>query len=127
MKEMTWLSETARDAIALGGLPFFVLVLGRVWMMDNIIYFSQFAVAGIVFGLVFLTLRQNIHSGLGLIMLVFTSLYYEDFVFGIFGAVIYCLLIWSLVYLGKDWKKIGLGIFVGIISIGASFIYPNFR
>ncbi|MBS3087519.1 hypothetical protein J4226_02895 [Candidatus Pacearchaeota archaeon] len=124
MKSKLWLRETMRDIVALGGLPFFVLVLARVWMLDNVTYFSQFAIAGIFFGLVFFLLKQDWHAGMGLIALVFTSLYYEDVVFGVFGIAIYLALLASLIYLEKDWKKVGLGILVGGISVLVSFIYP---
>lgn len=128
-----WLREMARDIVSLGGFPFFVLVLVRVWMLDNLVYFSQFVVAGIVVGLVFLILRQNIYSGLGLIVLVFTSLYYDDFNFTIFGIVAYVLLLVSLFYLKEDKKKILLGVVLGALGVavsyvilGISFKYPNF-
>ncbi|MCK4649969.1 hypothetical protein KAT36_01935 [Candidatus Pacearchaeota archaeon] len=102
-------------------------------MLDNLVYFSQFVVAGIVVGLVFLILRQNIYSGLGLIVLVFTSLYYDDFNFTIFGIVAYVLLLVSLFYLKEDKKKILLGVVLGALGVavsyvilGISFKYPNF-
>jgi len=126
MRDRIWLRETARDIIALGGLPFFVLVLVRVWMLDNVVYFSQFVIAGIVFGLAFLWIRQDVYAGLGLIILVFTSLYYGDFLYVVFGSVAYCLLVVSLFYLGRYWKKVILGILIGGIGIGVSFIYPYF-
>jgi len=119
-----WLKEGARDVIALGGLPFFILVLVRVWMLDNTTYFLQFVVAGVVFGLLFLWARQDVYAGLGLIVLVFTSLYYGDFLYVVFGSVAYCLLVVSLFYLERDWKKVILGIFLGAVGVGVSFIYP---
>ena len=124
MKEGVWLSEAARDIVALGGVPFFVLVLVRVWLLDNVTYFSQFVVAGVVFGLVFFMLKQNVHAGLALILLVFTSLYYEEFLYSAFGGVAYLLLLGALIYMKKDWRKVLLGIVVGGISVGVSFIYP---
>lgn len=119
-----FVKETARDFVALGGFPFFALVLARVWMLDNVVYFTQFVVAGVVFGFVFLKLRQNLHAGFGLIVLVFTSLYYGDVLFWMFGSVVYCLLIGSLVYLDKSWKSIALGVLAGALGVGISFIYP---
>lgn len=127
MKRFDWLRESARDLIALGGLPFFVLVLVRVWLLDNMEYFLQFFVAGIFFILIFLWLRQDIHSGLGLIVLIFTSLYYEDVVFSVFGVVAYLLLLGSLIYLEKGWKKIVFGVGAGILGVGISAIaVPSF-
>ncbi len=124
MKDEGWLKVLARDLIALGGLPFFVLVLVRVWMLDNTAYFLQFAIAGVLFGLLFLFVRQDVYAGLGLIVLVFTSIYYVDSLYTIFGIVAYCLLLVSLFYLGRDWKKVILGVLIGAAGVGASFIYP---
>ena len=118
------LKVAARDIVALGGLPFFVLVLVRVWMLDNTEYFLQFVIAGVVFLLLFFWLKQDVYAGLGLIVLVFTSLYYGDFLYSIFGSVAYCLLLVSLVYLGRDWKKVIFGVLLGAIGVGVSFIYP---
>ena len=118
MKDDGWLKVLARDVIALGGLPFFVLVLVRVWMLDNTAYFLQFVVAGVIFGLLFLFVKQDVYAGLGLIVLVFTSLYYEDFLYSVFGAVAYCLLLVSLFYLGRDWKKVIFGVLIGGVGIG---------
>ena len=120
-----WLKEVARDLVALGSVPFFVLVLVRVWMLNNPVYFLQFVTSGVVFGLMFLWVRQDVYAGLGLIVLVFTSLYYGDFLYVVFGSVAYCLLVVSLFYLEKDWRKILFGVVVGGISIAISFIYPN--
>ncbi|MBT6690091.1 hypothetical protein HN903_04020 [archaeon] len=120
-----WLKEVARDLVALGSVPFFVLVLVRVWMLNNPVYFLQFVTSGVVFGLMFLWIRQDVYAGLGLIVLVFTSLYYGDFLYVVFGSVAYCLLVVSLFYLEKDWRKILFGVVVGGISIAISFIYPN--
>ena len=124
MKRVGWIKEAARDLVSLGGLPFFVLVLARVWILDKPEYFLQFALAGVVFGLVFLILKQDYYSGLSLIVLVFTALYYEKTLYSIVGGVAYLMLIGSLFYLGKDWKKILLGVIIGILGIGVSFIYP---
>ncbi|MBT7102186.1 hypothetical protein HN935_01610 [archaeon] len=124
MKEDGWLKVLARDLIALGGLPFFVLVLVRVWMLDNMAYFLQFAIAGVIFGLLFLFVKQDVYAGLGLIVLVFTSLYYGDFLYSVFGSVAYCLLLVSLFYLERDWKRVIFGVLIGAVGSGVSFIYP---
>ena len=123
MKEAVWLREMARDIVALGGLPFFILVLVRVWMLDNVEYILQFVVAGIVFGMLFFVFRQNVYSGLGLIVLVFTSLYYGALNFAIFAMIVYILLLISLFYLKKDVGKILAGVILGILGIGCSYLF----
>ncbi len=122
MKDVAWLREAARDIVALGSLPFFILVLVRVWMLNKPEYFMQFVVAGVLFGALFIWLRQNVYAGLGLIILIFTSLYYEDYWYAVFGSLAYVLLLGGLIYLREDWKKIGLGLGIGIFVIGISLL-----
>lgn len=118
---MERIKETARDLIALGGLPFFILIVARVWLLSKPYYSFQFIIGGFVFLILMLIFKSNLHSGLGLIALVFTTLYYNDFKFGIFAILIYCLLLFSLIYLKKDKKEIFKGILFGGISILISY------
>ena len=121
-EESNWMKIIARDLIAIGGIPFFILVLVRVYLLNNPDYFLQFVVAGIIFIALFLLLKQNIYAGLGLIVLTFTSLYYEDFIFSAFGTGAYVLLLVSLIYLKEDLWKIILGVILGSLSIGVTFL-----
>jgi len=120
-----WIKAAARDVIAIGGIPFFILVLVRVYMLNNQTYFNQFAISGVLFLGLFILFRQNIYAGLGLIVLTFTSLYYRDLMFNIFGIVAYVLLLGSLVYLKEDVKKIFWGVVLGALGIGISFLVLN--
>lgn len=115
------ISETARDLIALGGIPFFILIIGRVWMLDKPYYPFQFIIGGIIFLLLMFIFKSNLHSGLGLIALIFTLLYYEHFKFSVFAILAYCLMIFSLIYLKKSKKEIFKGILFGIISSSISY------
>lgn len=115
------IKEVARDLIALGGLPFFILIIARVWMLDKSYYPFQFIIGGIIFLLLMFIFKSNMHSGLGLIALVFTLLYYNHFKFSIFAIFVYCLIIFSLVYLKYDKKEIFKGILFGTISSGIGY------
>jgi len=59
-----WLKTAARDVVAIGGIPFFYLVLVRVYMLDNPTYFSQFIISGVLFIALFFFLKQNLYAGL---------------------------------------------------------------
>lgn len=120
--ECKWLKTAARDVIAIGGIPFFILVLVRVYLLHNPEYFSQFVISGVVFIGLFFLFKQNIYAGLGLIVLVFLSLYYNERVFTITGIIGYICLLAGLFYLKEDWKKVLLGILLGAIGIGAVFL-----
>lgn len=117
-----WKFVAARDIVAVGGIPFFILILVRVYLLNNPIYFSQFVIAGILFLGSFFLFKQNIYAGLGLIVLIFTSLYYDDLVFSVFGIVAYVFLLAGLFYLKKDVKKIFFGIILGALGIGISYL-----
>lgn len=116
-----WLKEVARDLIAIGGVPFFVIVLLRIWILDTPAYLAQLFIAGSLFLFFTFIFRNSIYSGLSLIALFFTSLVYEESRYTILGGVAYVILIGSLFYLKKDWKKILLGILFGAISAGISY------
>ncbi len=121
--DLGWIKTGARDIVAIGGIPFFILVLVRVYLLNNPEYFSRFIISGVVFFGLFFLFKQNIYSGLGLIVLAFTSIYYNDNIFTIFGIASYTFLLGSLFYLKEDKKKIFLGVLFGCIGIGISFLF----
>ena len=116
-----WLRELARDFVALGGIPFFILVLVRVSLLERPDYFSQFVIAGVIFILLMLIFKSDTYSGLGLIVLVFTILYYDQTRFSIFAVLAYFLVIASLFYLKIERKNIFKGIFFGAIATIISY------
>ena len=122
MKAKKFLEEYARDIIALGSPIFFILVLARIFLLSNYSYLSQFFIAGIIFSLLAYFFRANIYSGLGLIVLIFTTLYYNRINFTIFAIFIYLLLIASLFYLKKEKSEVIKGIIFGLICAGISWI-----
>jgi len=117
-----WIKTAARDIVSIGGIPFFILVLVRVFLLDNPLYFNRFLLSGIIFLVMFLLFKQNVYLGLGLIVLVFTAMYYEDIAYTIFGIIGYVFLLAGLFYLKEDVKRVVLGILIGVVSIGVSFI-----
>ena len=116
-----WLREFARDFVALGGIPFFILVLVRVSLLERPDFFSQFIIAGVIFIILMLIFKSDMYSGLGLIVLVFTIIYYEQTRFTIFAILAYILLIISLFYLKIDKKHIFKGFLFGAIGTIISY------
>lgn len=121
----SWIKEIARDIIALGGIPFFILVLIRVSILKDPIFLAQFALAGILFLILALAFKSNMYSGLALIVGVFTSLNYNDLKYAIFVTLAYVLLLFSLIYLKEDKKKTFLGVLFGAISTIISYFSVN--
>ncbi len=112
----SWIKEFARDFIALGSIPFFILVLVRVSILSKPYFLSQFMISGVLFILLIKLFKANLYSGFGLVMLIFTSLYYNDLQFAIFAILAYICLIVSLIYLDNDKKEILKGVLFGILS-----------
>ena len=90
------LKELARDFVALGGIPFFILVLVRIMILPDWMYFSKILIAGILFFAFYFFVKQNIHVGLAIIVLIFLSFYYKNLQFTIFALLSYVLIIGSL-------------------------------
>ena len=120
------MKDLARDIIALGGIPFFAIVIVRIIILDTLVYLSQFLIAGSLFFIATFFFRNNFYSGLSLIALVFTSIVYNDLRYTIFGGFVYLLLLVSLFYLKYDKKKIIWGVFFGVISAISSYFAVDF-
>lgn len=115
------IKEVARDLIAFGSIPFFLLVLVRIWILDNPPFLAQFVFAGIIFLGIHFFSKMNIYAGLSLIVLVFTILNYSDLRFTVFGSAIYLLLIGSLIYLKNSKEEVLKGFIFGALSSWISF------
>ncbi len=127
-----WLKELARDLIALGSIPFFIIVLIRVAILKNPLYLSQFAIAGALLLILALTFKSDTYSGFALIIMFYTVMYYDDLLYGIFARIFFILIIVALVYLNpdtlrksKERMRLIKGIAFGLISIGISYYVSN--
>src|SRR3989338_9127335 len=83
-----WLKEVARDLIALGGIPFLILTIVRVFML-SVYYPMQFIISSAIFFVLRLIFKGDLHAGIGLILLLFVSLYYRNLLFTIFAVLVY--------------------------------------
>ncbi|MCK5149850.1 hypothetical protein KAJ87_02900 [Candidatus Pacearchaeota archaeon] len=101
-------------------------MLVRVWILDTPVYFSQFAIAGSLFLILTFILKNNLYSGLALMMLFFTALVYSEIRYTIFGSLVYVGLVGSLFYLNYEKKKILLGILFGIITTAIGYFLVDF-
>ena len=111
--------ELARDFLALGSIPFFILVLARIWILNDQSYFLQFVISGVLFLILTYAFKNSLYSGLGFIMLFFTAIHYNDLKFSVLGSLVYVGLIYSLVYL--KYQKIILGFLFGALSTGIGY------
>lgn len=115
------LHESARDLIALGGPIFFIVVLARIALLSNFEYLSQFIVGGILFLTSAFFFKTDLRAGFGLIIVVFTGIYYGNLKFAIFAFVIYGAFLYSLYYLGKSKTEILKSFLGGLAATGISY------
>ena len=119
--EMKWRKELARDCIALGGIPFLVLTIVRVSVVQAY-YPMQFIISSTVFFILRAIFKGALRAGIGLILVIFTSIFYNHFLFTIFASLIYIGIVVSLFYLKKEKKEILKGILLGALSATAGYL-----
>lgn len=114
--------EIARDLIALGGLPFYSLVLVRAAIGDYLSFLLQVAAAlPVLYLLSSLVRGANLHIARALILVVFTSIFYDALPFTVFSFLVWGVMIYSLIYLKTDTKAIIKGIALGVVSVALSY------
>ena len=119
---MEWKKEFSRDLMALGSIPFLVIVLIRILIANNYLQFFQiiFAVVLVfIFSLVFR--KSNNYSAVMVILAVFTSVFYKEAVYTIFVIVIGLLAFFGMFkYLGR--KNVWYGVLIGVICSLISYL-----
>lgn len=121
MVKKRWLNGLARDLIALGGIPFLILTIVRVSVI-NPYYPMQFIISSVIFFILKAVFGGTLRAGIGLILVIFTSFFYSSLLFAAFALLIYIGLIISLFYLKRDKKEILKGILFGGLSTGIGYL-----
>ena len=115
-------NEIARDLIALGGLPFYILIVVRTTIGSYHDFLFRLLIALVsLFVLTRFIRDANQHIARGLILVVVTSLHYEDLPFTIFAFIVWLIMVYSLTYLKATWKEIVTGIVFGVISTALGY------
>jgi len=113
--------ELARDFIALGSIPFLILTIVRVSVIQ-IYYPMEFIISSILFFILNAIFKGEMRVGIGLILLAFTSLFYNHALFTIFALLAYTGIIISSFYLKIGRRQILKGILLGAISAGIGYV-----
>lgn len=115
-------NEIARDLIALGGLPFYLLIIVRTTIGSYHDFLFRLLIALVsLFVLTKFMKDANQHIARGLILVVVTSLHYEDLPFTIFAFIVWLMMVYSLRYLKVTGKDIAMGILFGVISTALGY------
>jgi hypothetical protein len=116
-----FLPVLCRDLIAFGSIPFLVLTVIRVSMMRKPYYPMEFVIGSGLFFILMAVFRAEMRAGLGLMMLVFVSQYYHEALFAVFAGLVYCGMVFSLLYLGREGESVVKGIAAGAVSAAAGY------
>ncbi len=122
-----WKKEIARDLLALGGIPFYFIVVIRaiIGKYSPFVYQLVLALAVLVIlSLIFKNFNQQIARGL--ILVFFTSLFYNDMLFTIFAFLLWLFMIYSLFYLKIKNNEIVKGLLFGVIGITTGYYLTPF-
>ena len=117
-----WKKEVARDTLALGSIPFYFLVIIRAVIGKYAVFVYQVLIAVIVlFILAKLIKNSNLHIARGLVLFVFTSLFYNDLFYTSFVSLVFLIMLVSSVYLKEEKAKIAKGVLLGVITSLVSY------
>jgi len=112
-----WKKEIARDSIALGSILFYAVVVIRSVIGEHWLFFTQLVVAGVALFLLSQVIKNaNMYLARGVILAVFTSLFYNDSLFTIFAFGLLILAFVSLNYLKVKRNVIFNSLLFGIVS-----------
>ena len=114
--------EVTRDLIALGGLPFYFLVIIRSTIGGYLSFVYHVVIALPVLFLISKAVKgSNLHIARGFILVIFTSIFYKALPFTIFSILVWGCMIYSLVYLKTSTREILKGIALGVVSVIISY------
>ena len=118
----TWQKEIARDAIALGSIPFYFIVIVRAVIGQSSIFITQLVISLIAWLILARLIKDaDHHISRSFILFVFISLFYQELIFTIFAAVLWMMIVLSGKYVGRSNKELVLGALLGVLSSAAGF------
>ena len=120
---VSWKKEVARDIIALGGLPFYFLVVIRSVIGEDFSFVMQLAI-GILVLLILSAFVKNSSQYIarGIILATFSSMYYKSTIYTIFAFLVLVGMGFSLAYLKTKNREIVKGAVIGAISTVISYM-----
>ena len=121
-----WKKEVARDLLALGGIPFFILVMARSLIGDYFLFTYQLLISILLFFLIERLFKEfNQHLSRVIVLIVFTIIFYNQLIYSVFAILIGIFVLISLFYLKKTKKEIIFGLLIGgLVSFISYFLAP---
>ncbi len=116
-----WKKEVARDLIALGSIPFYLIVIIRAIIGEHAIFVYQMLIALIVLTGLGFVVKADVYVARSFVICVFTSLFYNHSLFTIFAFILWVLLLVSAYCMDVKRNVIIKGIILGIVSSGIAY------
>jgi len=116
-----WKKEAARDCIALGSIPFYFIVIVRALIGPYTEFVFQLLIALAIIYLLSLFIKSETYSARSLILLIFTSLFYQETIYTIFAFLLWILILFSLDYLKTKKQAIIKGIALALFSSALAY------
>jgi len=114
---MGWKDEVARDLIALGSIPFFILVFARALIGPYYSLIYQIAIsAAILLALSLFFKKSDYYLSRGILLGAFTILFYNDLTYLIFVLLALAALVISSFYLRRNKEALVNGVIVGVVT-----------
>jgi len=109
--------EIARDIIALGSIPFYLIVIIRA-LIKPYIPFAYYLIIGfvILFILSKVIKNSNWYAARGFLLFVFTSFFYGSVLYAVFACLLWLMIIFSLRHLKVESKEVLKGTLLGLVS-----------
>ena len=117
-----WKKEVARDLIAFGSIPFYIIIIIRAVIGKYQPFINQLVIA--IIGVLLLSLimkESNQYLARGFILVVFTSLFYKEMLFTGFAVLLFLGMVYSAYYRKEKIKVIVNGCILGAVSSLASY------
>ena len=109
--------EFARDFLSVGSIVFYILVLARALIQPYRPFVDQLVVSLVVLMVISLFVKYDGYVARGLILVFFTSVFYNSNLFTWFAVVVFLGLMISSYYLRKDKRSLIKGVVFGIVSV----------
>jgi hypothetical protein len=126
MFDKNWKKEAARDVLALGGIAFYFIVVGRSFVGAHYTFVWQIVIAAVLAFIASQVIEKaDYHIARGLILVIFTTFFYDEKTYTIFAWIIFAAMILCSLYVWKDKKKLLYGAALGAAISALSYYLVN--
>lgn len=119
--------EICRDFFSLGSWVFYALVVFRALIKPYRPFSDEVIIAAVVLLLINIFIKEyDGYTARGLILVVFTIIFYQNKTFSIFAVLVFIGLIVSSYIVGNSRSRIIKGLIIGIICAVVSYYLSGF-